>query len=1055
MLEFLAKGCNIKSFILKVTGVLLFAGSLPLQAQQLTIDRVTQMPNLPAPYLMRDWKQAARGYDNFVFNFNRSGQYLPLIWWLTNTVNYPNQISFGLHTVVGTTFPNSTEAINVLPAVVGASLVGIDKSNQNGNNWVLMSEEYFNRRPEENVYLNHPVGNSGNNWWYDTMPNLFFYQLYDLYPNTGDFAYQFTSVADRWLEAVAVMGGSATPWKVPYMNYHAWQLSGMTPNTSGVPEPEAAGAIAWLLYNAYVETGNADYRIGAEWCMEFLNGWNTNPSYELQLAYGVYTAARMNAELGTTYNIPKLLNWCFNVGALRSWGAIVGTWGGYDVSGLIGEVSGNDYAFIMNTFEQAGALLPLVRYDDRYARAIGKWLLNVANAARLFYPDFLPAKNQDSENWSYQYDPDSYIAHEAMRKSSYGFSPYATGDAVSGGWGLTNLALYGSSHVGILGAVVDTTNVPAILKLDVLKTDYFHDSAYPTFLYYNPYNTDKTVEIDVGSGQHDLYDAVSNSFILSNVSGTVSLTLPADAAVLAVVAPAGGAVSYEMEKMLINGVIADYNSGRSIFNHPPRIKALAVLPTVISAGQTSTFFCSAADRDNDSLSYSWSASGGIMTGQGSQVQWTAPDSVGIYTIKVTADDGKGGRDSAEVNVEVAGTANRPPQISKLKALPRKIDLGMTSRLRCSASDPDSDSLHYHWSAQFGTISDSGAVARWSAPMIEGNYYVTCLVTDGRGGQARDSIGIEVRDFSNAQSGTLVAYYPFNGNANDESGNNHNGVIHGASLVADRFGNPNRAFFFNGVSDYIEVPNNDSLNFQQAISVNFWMNIGAFHAREAYPLSHGSWEKRWKISLTNQRLRWTVKTTAGIKDLDSETVLTTDSSYNVTAVYNGADFEIYLNGELDSFSSWSGLILPADINFTIGQVLPDNSNYNFEGVLDDIRIYNYGLSVQEIHDLYQGTTTTAIQKNRGAEIPATFVLFPNYPNPFNPVTTIKFSLPHQNRVVLKVYDVLGREVASLLDKFLSAGNYSVEWNAINHASGIYYYRLQAGAFRKTQKMLLIR
>ena len=130
----------------------------------------------------------------------------------------------------------------------------------------------------------------------------------------------------------------------------------MLPFNSGVEEPEAAGAIAWILYNAYLETGNEEYRIGAEWCLEFLNSLLTNPSYELQLPYGVYAAARMNAELGTTYNLDKMVNWCFNVGPLRDWGAILKHWGGYDVDGLIGEVNGsNDYAFLMNTFEQVGA----------------------------------------------------------------------------------------------------------------------------------------------------------------------------------------------------------------------------------------------------------------------------------------------------------------------------------------------------------------------------------------------------------------------------------------------------------------------------------------------------------------------------------------------------------------------------------------------------------------------------------------------------------------------------------------------------------------------------
>ncbi|MEJ2507329.1 MAG: hypothetical protein P8Y81_13800, partial [Ignavibacteriaceae bacterium] len=198
------------------------------------------MPNLPSPFEMRDWKQTAIGYDSFVFDFNLTGQYLPLIWLNTITVNYPNHNSFGLHTVVGTNSTASSEAINLLPAVVGASLCGVDKSNQAGYNWVLMCEEYFNKNNGANVYLNHPDGSNWDDWWYDVIPNIFFYQLYSLYPNTGDFNFQFASVADKWLAAVKTMGGSTTPWQKPNMDYRAFNLKTMKPYSLDVHEPEAA-----------------------------------------------------------------------------------------------------------------------------------------------------------------------------------------------------------------------------------------------------------------------------------------------------------------------------------------------------------------------------------------------------------------------------------------------------------------------------------------------------------------------------------------------------------------------------------------------------------------------------------------------------------------------------------------------------------------------------------------------------------------------------------------------------------------------------------------------
>ncbi|MEJ2494676.1 MAG: T9SS type A sorting domain-containing protein [Ignavibacteriaceae bacterium] len=1012
------------------------------------------MPNLPSPYEMRDWKQTAIGYDSFVFDFNLTGQYLPLIWLNTNTVNYPNHNSFGLHTVVGTNSTASSEAINLLPAVVGASLCGVDKSNQAGYNWVLMCEEYFNKNNGANVYLNHPDGSNWDDWWYDVMPNIFFYQLYSLYPNTGDFNFQFTSVADKWLAAVKTMGGSTTPWQKPNMDYRAFNLKTMKPYSLDVHEPEAAGAIAWILYNAYIETNDTKYRIGADWAMEFLNGLTSNPSYELQLPYGAYLAARMNAELGTTYDIEKLVNWCFNVGPLRDWGSILGHWGSYDVHGLIGEVNGsNDYAFLMNTFEQVGALVPLVRYDERFARAIGKWVLNASNAARLFYTNYLPDQNQDSEEWSHQYDPNSYIGHEAMRETQYAQSPYATGDAVDGNWGMTNLALYGSSHVGILGGIIDTTNVEKILMLDLLKTDYFHKDAYPSYLIYNPYSEDKIVNVNFSNDQHDIYDVLSKTFLKNGVSGPTTITIPSDAAIIAIFLPSGGNITYDLDKMLINGIIVDYHSGQTVLNYPPRIKSLSADSTIILLGSGIKVYCTATDKDNDVLSYAWSVSGGSISGSGSQVNWTAPNAVGTYFITCLVEDGNSGEVNDTINIKVVESINNDPVIEKILANPRKIHLGTQSEITCYANDVDGDQLSFSWSSQEGSFSGSGSQVVWTAPSSEGNYFINCTVDDEGGGITSDSLLVSVRDTSIHQSGNLVAFYPFNGNANDESGNGNNGTVYQASLVSDRFNNPNSAYKFDGVNDYIQISNSTILNFSNSITVSFWIKVNEFLDREAYPLSHGNWENRWKVSITNKGIRWTVKTTTGVKDLDSETELKLDRLYNVVVLYDGSDYEIYINGKLNALTTFSGSILSTTIDFMIGQVLPGDNQYNFKGVLDDIRIYDYALSYNEIGKLYD--IITSADDKYDNQIPVQTILYQNYPNPFNPKTKIGFRIAEFGFVSLKVYDVLGEEITTIINEEKSAGNYEVEFDANNLPSGIYFCRLKAGSYIQTKKLLLLK
>ncbi len=1033
-----------------------------LSAQQININRIEQMPNLPQPYEMRNWKQVAMGYDSLVFDFNLTGQYLPLIWWDSSTVNYPEHPSFGLYSAVGIPDQSVGEAINVLPAVVGASLVGIDKSNQNGNNWVLFCEEYFNRRSEENVYLNSPMTSSGSDWWYDTMPNVFFYQLYDMYPNAGDFDYQFITVADRWLESVQTMGGSATPWTKPYMNYRAWKLASMAPLSSGVPEPEAAGALGWILYNAYIETGEEKYRIGAEWCLEFLISRGSNPSYELQLPYGVYVAARMNAELGTNYNIQKLINWCFDIGTLRDgvWGSTLGNWGGYDCYGLIGEAKYQGYAFIMNGFEQAGALVPMVRYDDRFARAIGKWMLNIANATRFFYANYLPDGNQDSEGWSHQYDPNSYIAHEALKETWNSISPFATGDYIEKGGGATNLGLYGSSHVGIFGGIIDTTNVPMILRLDVRKTDYFQDKAYPTFLYFNPYSGNQTVEIDVGTGQHDLYDAVSNTFLKKNINGPTSFSIAGDAAVLVVITPAGGMVQYELDKMLINGIVVDNHSGQTVQNYPPRIKAFTAKETQLIFGQKITIYCTAEDRDNNTLGYAWEATGGSISGSGSQIDWTAPNFEGIFIIKCIVDDGNGGKNTSTIRFEVFEIINHEPIILNLSANPRRIDLAGTSALNCIASDPDSDSLSYSWSASNGTLIVNDSAATWLAPSVPGLYDIKCTVTDIRGAQVKDSVVVIVQDFSNLGTGIPVAYYPFTGNAHDLSGLGNHGIIYGAKLTQDRFGTNNRAYFFDGINDYINVKNNSILNFQEEITVSFWMRIDEFFSnREAYPNSHGNWENRWKISIIPEKnIRWTIKTDKGIKDLDSKTVPAKDVFYHIVTLYDGTNFNIYINGILDNQTTHTGLILRTSIDLTIGQVLPNSPGVNFKGVLDDIRVFNYALSAEEIQNLYN--EKTAIFQQNLSQLPDKYELEQNYPNPFNASTTIRFQMKEAGQVKIEIYDILGQKVKSLVNQQKETGFYSIFWDGKNDqgrlvGSGIYLYKMKSKDFLKSRKLILIK
>ncbi len=981
----------------------LFLTSTFGQSGQIAIPRIDKMPNLPAPYNLRNWKQVARQYDSFVYDVNKTGQYLPLASIGGAGIDYPQNKTIKIASYVGS--PSGSEAVNIMPSLVGASLVGIDKSNQFGQNWLLMSQDFFNKANGENIYLNNAGASSGGDWWYDVMPNVFFYQLLDLNPNVGgDANFQFTSIADKFLESVRAMGGSDTPWRDPNMNYRAWKFKTSQGNASGVKEPEASGGYAWVLYNAYKKTGNKDYLKGAEWAMEFLANWQTNPSYELQLPYGIYAAAKMNAELGTTYDVQKMVNWSFNRGEIRGWGTIVGTWGGFDVSGLVGEANdaGNDYAFQLNGVQQAAALVPMVRYDKRFARAIGKWVLNLANATRLYYPGFLPDNLQDAASWSNANDPNHVIGYEALREKLNGLSPASTGDALKNGWAGTNLALYGSSSIGYLGSIVEATNVEKILKLDLLKTDFYHNDAYPTYLFFNPNNTDKSVSFDAGSTPSDIYEALSETFIAKNVSGTINLTIPANQSILVSITPAGGKVSYNRNKMLVNNIVVDFQQSKNVYTKSVRIKALAASKKIIQIGDSTTVYATAVDPDGGNIIYKWSTTNGKISGSGNTVM-CRDAMLGGSTIQVIATDTKGNSDTASIDVSVVTKINQAPVISDIQKSVATINPNGAVQFTCNATDPNGDPLTYLWTADGGSFTvNTNKTVSWTAPAIEGIYTINVVVTDNGGLLVQAVTTILVKNF-NASVGNLIAYYPFSNNADDVSGNMLNGIGSGVAYVPDRNGASQKACYFNGGAQNVKVANSPILNFQNGITVSVWFSASALPDKETFLVSHGSWQNRWKISITpEKKLRWTVNTLNTITDLDAPNILTTDNFYHITTTYDGATMAIYLNGILTAYKNLTGNIRTTTLALLMGQMLPDIADYNFKGVIDEVKIYDYALTPTTAKAQYQ-QSLTAVKTLHATSLLTIRIT----PNPASDFIKIEFPFQFNTKILLQVSDLLGR------------------------------------------------
>ena len=164
----------------------------------------------------------------------------------------------------------------------------------------------------------------------------------------------------------------------------------------------------------------------------------------------------------------------------------------------------------------------------------------------------------------------------------------------------------------------------------------------------------------------------------------------------------------------------------------------------------------------------------------------------------------------------------------------------------------------------------------------------------------------------------------------------------------------------------------------------------------------------------------------------------------------------LVASVEEYSYTTGRSLGRGVYYTTNQGV----SWNYAG-LDSLtvkRLISYGDTTYVVTDRGIFVLTTAPATGVSAKtlsVPGTFDLYQNYPNPFNPTTTIQFSIPKLSNVKLKVFDLLGREVATLVNGEMNTGEHEVVFDASRIASGVYFYHLQAGNFTATKKLVLIK
>lgn len=400
---------------------------------------------------------------------------------------------------------------------------------------------------------------------------------------------------------------------------------------------------------------------------------------------------------------------------------------------------------------------------------------------------------------------------------------------------------------------------------------------------------------------------------------------------------------------------------------------------------------------------------------------------------------------------------------------------------------------------------------------------------------------------------LVAYWPLNGNTNDSTYNNNDGINHNGVFNKDRFANDLSSIYFDGVDSYVEGinPGNNLPTGNSPRSFSAWVKNLEFNQWGSNIFHYGTAQP----APTN--FHFLITDVLGLGNgygfgVEYGNTNLNDSTWHfVTGVYEGGAERItklYIDGKLDisgNISTEPNTILGT--NWRMGRFMEGGTP--FKGNIDEVKVYDIPLTDQQIWDKYKATTTapnllfpgndstlinppfpglildwdSTITANEyrllisndtlfniivhdtllntssfdfydwpfvdidnlywkvrtindggigpwseinhfsflftdvenETQLPKEFALLQNYPNPFNPSTVITYHLPKASNVKLKVYDIIGNEIATLVNEEKAAGIYKVNFSSTNLASGVYLYKLQAGGFLETRKMILVR
>jgi hypothetical protein len=353
--------------------------------------------------LAPSWRSRAQAFDDLVFS-REAGPGRPLAASLDPAL-------FKLPTYAGG--PASGEGICVLGFLLSADLMGDARVRP-------LLPAALRWSPAEGVPSNYPGGRESPSYWYELFPALLLTQIALRHPEDQAMDANLTRMADRYAGIIRALGGPTADFA---------QTGFLTRGPKPGPvvngrwtEPDAAAAMAYVCYAAWRRHRQPAHLEAARWAMDSLERRQPSegsPLYEVCLYCAPALAARMNHEIGSRYDVSKLLGWCLatdeQAGARPGWGRLDRDFGTVPAKGLCGDTRpGKAYAFAMNSFVAASMIAPLVAEEPRYAPIVGPWLADVSRNARSFFADVASVDGQSSPEW--RKTPLAAIPYEGLRE---------------------------------------------------------------------------------------------------------------------------------------------------------------------------------------------------------------------------------------------------------------------------------------------------------------------------------------------------------------------------------------------------------------------------------------------------------------------------------------------------------------------------------------------------------------------------------------------------------------------------------------------------------------